>query len=403
MRQNLVSYIAFSWGLCAYFPIGVMYLNLMLVLIAMVIAPGLTASFGRLRRQPAVVPLALFVAWTLLAATAGDWFPDTSTRIFHTVRVALVLSMGMMLTTAQARSAFLGFATGSVIAAMIIALHRVWGMPDWALWSSLLATRNNFSSGNMITMATACGASFVVAIGAQRAGSTRWLLLALALALGATVALHAISRNAQLLLAALLLVALLYRFRSARSALGAVGGVAVLVLAAWYLSPTTSQRFGQLADDLHAVAANQNYSTSVGVRWRMYEEALQGIAAHPLLGTGVGYWLPHWEAVWRELGPSQPPDVHAGFAEINNPHNDFLLTGMETGVPGMLLMAWWLARLVRGGWRSRSAQGGITTILGMSIMATAMVNAPLRDAALGMTLLWLLGASVALRNDDALA
>ncbi len=400
-RHKSVGALAFVWGLCAYFPIGVMYLNLLLLLLAVAVSPDLKASFERLRWQPVLLPLALFVAWTLLAALAGDWLTDTPTRLFHVVRVALVVCLGLMLTRDQAASAFAGFFCGSVMAALIVALHHVWGLPDWALWNSLLKTRNNFSSGNMITMATAAGACCVVALVVNSDGRARGFLLALGVALGATVALHAISRNAQILLAVLLLLALLYRFRTVTAMLAAMASVALLVFAAWNFSPTTSERFGQMADDMQAVATRQNYSTSVGVRWRMYEEAVKGMVAHPVLGTGVGYWLPHWKAVWQEIGPSQPPEVREGFSEINNPHNDFLLAGMETGVPGMLLMAWWLAILVRGGWRAKSASGGITTIVGMSIVMTAMVNAPLRDAALGMTLLWLLGASVALRDAHA--
>ena len=107
-RYRLVQTIAFSWGFCAYFPIGVMYLNVLLMLIALAIFPDLGTALARLRRHVVLLPLTLFVAWTLIAALAGDWYPDTSTRLFHTFRVALVLCMGMILTPGQARAAFDG-------------------------------------------------------------------------------------------------------------------------------------------------------------------------------------------------------------------------------------------------------------------------------------------------------
>ena len=105
--------------------------------------------------------------------------------------------------------------------------------------------------------------------------------------------------------------------------------------------------------------------------------------------------------VWAQLGPSQPPELHAQFSEINNPHNDFLLTGMEIGIPGMMLMVWLLGAFFWSGWCTRSTLGGVTVIFAASIAGTALVNAPLRDAALGMTLLWLLGVSMALRGVSA--
>ena len=67
----------------------------------------------------------------------------------------------------------------------------------------------------------------------------------------------------------------------------------------------------------------------------------------------------------------------------------------------MLLMMWLLASFFRSGWRTRSTLGGVTVIFAASIVGTALVNAPLRDAALGMTLLWLLGVSLALRGGSA--
>ncbi len=372
-----------------------MYLNLLLMIFALAVWPGARQALQDLRKHAVMLPLALFVTWTLVATFSGNWFPDTGTRLFHTFRVALVLCLGMMLTPQRARVAFLGFLAGSVAAAMIVAAHHLWGLPDWTIWASLLATRNNFSSGNMITMATAAGACLVVGIGGNLWRGARWLLLALFVALALTVALHAVSRNSQLLLAGLILVALLYRFRSVKAAVAGVAAVALLVVVTWQFSPTTSKRFVEMASDLQAVATEQNYSTSVGVRWRMYQEAVRGIGEHPVLGTGLGSWLPRWRSVWAQLGNSQSSEVHDQFSEINNPHNDFLLTGMEIGIPGMLLMVWMLGALFWSGWRSRSTLGGVTVIFSSSIVGTALVNAPLRDAALGMTLLWLLGVSIA--------
>lgn len=397
-RRSLLRWVCWSWGFCAYFPIGVLYLNLLMLMIAFAIYPHWRAGLQRLRGLPMVLPLVLLLGWTVFVATSGAWFPDTGTRLFHMFRVTLVLLLGMMLSEAQARMAFAGLLAGSCIAALIVAVHHTVGMPDWELWSSLLASRNNFSSGNMITMATASALCVVVALGGVTRSSERGLLLATAFVLTVTVALHALSRNAQLLLVVLALVALLHRFRSARASLGGLVFVAAFVAMLWQTSPVTRLRFVELAQNIHEVTADHNYSTSVGVRWRMYEEAVHGMVAHPITGTGLGSWLPHWETVWAEFDPTQPPESRAQFAEINNPHNDYLLTGMETGVPGLVMLAWLMASFIRYGWRERAAHGGIVFVLATSIATTAMMNAPFRDAAFGMTLLWLLGASVALRR-----
>ena len=303
--------------------------------------------------------------------------------------------MGMALEPPEARAALAGFLVAAVLAALVVAVHHVWGLPAWAIWSSLLSSRNNFSSGNMITMATAAGVSLYLGLSARRAPADRWLALAAALALALTVAFHAVSRNSQLLLALLLLAAVVCRFRSWRMALAGALVVVALAAAMWQYSPTTRSRFLELAGNLQGATSGANYATSGGVRWRMYQEAVQGMLEHPVLGTGVGSWLPHWRSVWLGMDVDLAPATKLQFAEINNPHNDFLLAGMETGVPGLLLLAWVLARFIRLGWQQNSVPGGLTVLMGVSLFATCLVNAPLRDAALGMTLLWLLGAALA--------
>lgn len=387
--------VAFSWGLCAFFPVGLMYAHLLLMLLVISLTSDLSLRLRQLRCEPTFWPVILMLAWTLLILAVDKWYPDTATRLFHTFRVGLVLFLGLLLTPGEARAALVGFLVSALFAAFLVAAHHVWGMPDWAIWNGLLSSRNNFSSGNMITMATASGIYFYLGIRKSAVRGDTWLFLAAAFALGATVALHAVSRNSQLLLAVLLMTAVVCRFRSLRATLGGLLAVVVLAAAMWQFSPTTQNRFVDMASNLEAAELESNYATSVGVRWRMYQEAVQGMAEHPVFGTGLGSWLPHWRSVWLALEEHLPPEARHRFSEINNPHNDFLLTGMETGVIGMVILIWLLASFIQTGWQRCSAAGGITVVMGVSVFATALVNAPFRDAALGMTLLWLLAVSVA--------
>ncbi len=236
-----------------------------------------------------------------------------------------------------------GFLCGAVGAAMIVAAHHTFGLPDWEIWASLLRSRNNFSAGNMILMATAAGIFFALGIRAGIKESDRSLAYAAAIAIGLTVGLHARSRTALLILIVSLLVAVLSKSRSLRAVLGGLVVAAGLAAMAWQFSPNVQSRFVETISNLRAVAAESNYRTSVGVRWRMYAEAVKGMAEHPILGTGVGSWLPRWRTAALPLDEGLPEDQKR-VSEINNPHNDFLLAGMETGVPGLLMLVWLLAR-----------------------------------------------------------
>lgn len=395
IRANLVQLASASWAFCAYFPVGVMYLNLLLMLLALALSPGLATRLHQVRHSPLLLPIAVMVGWTFLAAAVGVWTPDTGTRLFHIARVGLLLILGLMLTRSEVRTALAAFLTASALAALVVAAHHLWGLPAWDIWGSLLTSRNNFSSGNMITMATAFGICLFLALRRGISRGDASLAGAAALALGLTVALHAESRNAHLLLLAQALAAVLFRFRSPKALVSGLAVVMVLVVALWHLAPVMQLRFAAVVTQLQAVETKADFSTSVGVRVRMYEEAIHGMAEHPLFGTGVGSWLPHWRSISGVYAERLPEDERHHYTEINNPHNDFLLAGMETGVPGLLAMVWLLWRCLRHGWAGRTASGGFAVVMSMTLIGSAMVNAPLRDAALGMTLLWLLGVSIA--------
>ena len=400
-RARVVGLVAFSWGLCAFFPVGLMYLHLLLMTLAIGLSADRSARLRRVLGNACVLPAVTWLAWTLLAALVGALSDDLATRLFHVLRVLLVWALGMALWRREAVLALTGFLVGAVLAATIVAAHHLWGLPDWAIWRSLIAPVNNFSSGNMISMAVAAGLFFFLAIRQHDAGQGRWLAAAGAAALGLTVVLHAVSRNAQILLILAPMAAVLYRYRSLRATgLGLLLALALAAIA-WQFSPQIQSRFAEVTSNLHAVTAEASYNSSIGIRWRMGQEAFEQMVAHPLFGTGVGSWLPHWKQAWAQMQPNLPAQEHLRFAEINNPHNDYLLAGMETGVPGMLLLGWTLARFIRLGWRSASPAGGILVVLAVAMAATAMVNAPLRDAALGMTLLWLMGVGVAVRRESA--
>jgi O-antigen ligase len=394
VRGELVPWVAFSWGACAFFPVGVGYLNLFLMLLALAVSPQIRQRLMALPQRSIFLPVLLMCLWTVLIAWVGDWYPDTPTRLFHVLRVALVLYLGLMLTGHEARLAIRGFLCASVLAAFVVALHHAVGLPDWIIWRSLLVSHGNSSSGNMLSMATASGLFVLFGVYGVSDKTARWISLAAALALALAVSFHAVSRNAQLLVLILMMTAVFYRFRTWRHAAIGIATVALVVSMFWVYSPNTQSRFVELAHNVQDAMSQANYGSSGGVRWRMYQEAFQGMVDHPVLGTGVGSWLPRWHAVWLTLADDVAPVYRDEYSEINNPHNDFLLAGMETGVIGMLILAWIFLLIIHRAWVRKTLAGGATAIMGVGMTVTALVNAPLRDAALGMTLLWLLSASI---------
>jgi len=392
--SRVVPWLAFSWGFCTFFPVGVAYAHMLLLLVFL--AVDMNRRLPGLPQQRLLLwPMAAVLVWTLVALAAGAWVEDSPTRIFHIVRVLLLLLMGMLLTRHEAAMAIRGLLVGALMAAWIVAAHHIWGMPPWILWNSLLTSRQNFSSANMIMLAIAAALFFHFGLRNDQNWIDRWVAWLAALILAVTVAAHAVSRNAQILLPVLFALAVLYHYRAWRALWASMALVLAMVLGAFYGSPTTQTRFFDMVKEARQVANSSVYTTSVGERWRMHEEAVRGMLAHPVFGTGVGSWLPRWRVVAQESMGALTPVQRQRHMEINNPHNDYLLAGMETGIPGMLAMVWLLLAFMVAGWRQWSTAGGVTIMLAVALAVTALINAPLRDAAMGMTLLWLLGASVA--------
>lgn len=392
--SRLVPWLAFSWGLCTFFPVGVAYAHFLLLLAFL--AGDMGRRLPSLRQRSILLwPMAAVLLWTLVAAAAGAWVEDSPTRIFHIVRVLLLLLVGMLLTRQEASMALRGLLAGALMAAVIVATHHIWGLPPWTIWNSLLSSRQNFSSGNMIMMAIAAALFFHLGLRNDQAWIERWVAWVAALALAVTVAAHSVSRNAQILLPVLFALVILYHYRAWRAVWASLVVVVAMTIGAFAGSPTTQARFFDMIKEAQRVVTSSDYTTSVGERWRMHEEAARGMIANPVFGTGVGSWLPRWRVVAQESMGNLTPEQRERHSEINNPHNDYLLAGMETGVPGLLAMVWMLLAFVIVGWRQWSTAGGVTVVLVTGVAVTALINAPLRDAALGMTLLWLLGASVA--------
>jgi O-antigen ligase len=389
-RPRLVAGLAAAVGAAAFLPVGSAYLGLALLAAAMFFADRQAASvrWARLAGLSVRWMLLAFVAWPTIVLLLSPVHEGAGSRLFHVFRVAAVLALGLMLDERERRAALLGFVGAALVACLVVAAHHAWGLPQWSVWHNLLTVRGNDSTRHMLMLACAAGVSLWMALRPGAAPSERTWFAAAWLLPSVVVALHAASRNAYLLLVMLPVLACVYRLRSGRrTAVGIAVGTSVgaaVAAVGWFGSPALRERVLLVASDLEAARTGGEYGGSASVRWRMYEEAWNGMLAHPWTGTGLG----SWRKIWDEVGGG-----HQIMGGMNNPHNDFLHFGIETGVPGLLLVAALLAWFVVRGWRAGGTAGGAAFLLASAVTVTALLNAPLRDAGLGMVMLWLMAAA----------
>lgn len=375
--------LALCLGMATFLPIGISYLVLLLFGL-LCFSPAWRTARLTLGTHWRWLLLALLV-WPALAWLAHGANLDALPRWAHSARMVACLALALTMPMQERKALLLGFGLGSLWAASVAALHHyVLPLPEWDIWHTLLSVKGNASSQKWILLATAVGMGLWLVWQARGPQWLRTMGLALALGVGALVASVSISRNAQLVLAAVPLCLVAYRYRQARAWLLA-GLVAVgLTYALWQTLPAVNARFTLAMQELQALVDSGNYSGSVSVRAQMVWTAWTQMWQHPLLGTGLGSWA----HIWAEASQRYPD-----MGGLNNPHNDFALWGMETGLPGLLMLLCLVGGLAVAAWRNPNPlMGGAGWMASIALSITAMVNAPFRDAALGMSLLILAAA-----------
>ena len=216
----------------------------------------------------------------------------------------------------------------------------------FALVSEFRKRSKNASSGSAL-MLMAIGAFLVLLVGIFLTGSLAVLLLALPV----------------ILVSATLLIPETVRLRVPLIAMAAISIVAMGVV---YMTP--------LHDKL--VSANQ---TSFESRQIIWSDSVPAIGDHIVLGSGVG----SFQRVYRQYEDHSA--VTRTFA--NHAHNDYIEMALETGIPGLLLLAafflWWGTRAVPI-WRSAPLDrfAVAASIASAAVLIHSLVDYPLRTAAI---------------------
>lgn len=111
--------------------------------------------------------------------------------------------------------------------------------------------------------------------------------------------------------------------------------------------------------------------TSLGLRIDMWQLALKNFLENPLLGTGIGSYH-HLAAIHFS---------HFDAAELMymviHPHNQYLFFAMEYGVVGLLAFCWFLWRLTKTAYRSKSPERIILFATTAVLAVDSLFNVPL--------------------------
>lgn len=192
--------------------------------------------------------------------------------------------------------------------------------------------------------------------------------------------LHILAARAGLAALYLILLALLGRLIWKRSTRMAGIGLTVLfsflIAAAFIWIPTLKHRIGHFKYSLLVFQQGEmagNYN-DIG-RYMSYDIALKLIREHPLTGVGAGDIMSSMKAGYDRWYPHVPDPLRLV------PHNQFLVGGLATGIPGMVLFALWVFYPLFSLPRNR---GGFFTAVIWSIMLIPLMVEPMLEIQFGV-------------------
>lgn len=141
-----------------------------------------------------------------------------------------------------------------------------------------------------------------------------------------------------------------------------------------------AQRFSVAQTELSEYSIKSDSTSSIGVRLSFWKTSAEAIAQKPLMGSGVGSWITEYNRVERLKNPAHQ---ELGAKSHGNPHQEFLLWGVQLGVGGIFLLLAFLGGVMRDLLKMDRpvARAGQSVLLALAV--SCLFNSSLYDAYIG--------------------
>ncbi|MFS2034153.1 O-antigen ligase family protein [Polaromonas sp. CT11-55] len=186
-----------------------------------------------------------------------------------------------------------------------------------------------------------------------------------------------VGRSGQLVGVALLSLAIMWQLpKKYRIVIAVLPFLLVAVLFA--SSPAMRERLTLVKTEVQAYSTQNNESTSSGVRLAFWRRAAQVIIQRPLAGAGVGSWSSEYDRLERQDNP-QHKDINRG----SNPHQEYLLWGVQLGIPGLLLIAGFMLSVLRDTLKMETPYARAAQSAMLALAVACLFNSTLYDGLIG--------------------
>ena len=165
----------------------------------------------------------------------------------------------------------------------------------------------------------------------------------------------------------------------------------LLALGLFFSSTKVRDRLTQAENEVQSYSTQVAPVTSSGVRLNLWRRAIQTIGQHPLTGTGVGSWSSEFNRLERAQNPA-----HVDIDSNGNPHQEYLLWGVQLGIPGILLLFVLLFSVFRDSTKMEKHHARATQSTLAALAVACLFNSSIYDALIGDFFCILLGLLLAL-------
>jgi len=280
--------------------------------------------------RPVLVPLAAFLIWTVAAALLAEpASPDVRGALEKWI---FALTLPAAWAWARRQESIRGPITALLAAGMVI---LPWGL---SVFLSTEGSRAGGFSGSGPHLGSNLMMAFVVASALAFAARRAWVAVGLALSSLLLLAGVGLSLNRSALLGAIVAAVLICARRRPLLLAAGLALVAAGVTAFPLSKPALRLRSALLF----------NVDDTARERALMWAGGCRMIRARPLAGfTSRSRFADAYSAEYRDAQSREPRPGHV--------HNSYLQAAVLHGIPGLGLLLWWLAGLVRLALRSREA------------------------------------------------
>ena len=182
---------------------------------------------------------------------------------------------------------------------------------------------------------------------------------------------------------AILLIALAITWQMPRKYRLTVVVLPFFLVAILYLSSTKVQnRMDGLKKEVETFSFQQGVNVesnnSSGIRLHFWHRASQSILENPVFGAGAGSWSNEFNRLERINNRAQTE-----IEPLGNPHQEYLLWGVQLGVPGILLLLALMISFLKDtlSMDKQSAQATQSALLALAV--ACLFNSSLYDAQIG--------------------